>query len=281
VKSFIFREVVDTEALWRDYVFGKQTVFQLSERYGINERTVRRKLDKIRVPRIISSFKNVVVLLDTTYWGRNFGVVVFKDWRTKRVLWRKFVRYETLADYQEGFDWLESHNFKIEGVVCDGLRGMFQMLSLYRVQMCQYHQLRIVQRYLTRKPELSASIELLELVNLLTKTDKESFVGTFTEWCERWDAFLKERTHDKRTGKSRYVHKRLRSACLSLKRNMPYLWTWYEHIEIDIPNTNNSLEGMFTDLKTKLRNHPGLSKERRKKFIDEYFRETFKFFRRD
>jgi len=147
--------------------------------------------------------------------------------------------------------------------------------------MCQYHQLRIVQRYLTRKPELPASIELMELANLLSKIDKESFVGAFTEWCERWDAFLKERTHDKRTGKSRYVHKRLRSACLSIKRNMPYLWTWYDHIEINIPNTNNSLEGMFTDLKTKLRNHPGLSKERREKFIDEYFRETFKFFGRD
>jgi hypothetical protein len=89
--------------------------------------------------------------------------------------------------------------------------------------MCQYHQLRIVQRYLTRNPELTASIELLELANLLTKTDKESFIGTFTQWCERWDAFLKERTYDKRTGKSYYVHKRLRSACLSLKRNMPYL----------------------------------------------------------
>jgi hypothetical protein len=242
---------------------------------------VHRKLDSIRVPRIISSSKRVIILVDATYWGRNFGVVVFKDWYTKRVLWRKFIRYETIADYQEGVEWLESHNFKIEGVVCDGLRGMFPLLSRYRVQMCQYHQLRIVQRYLTRKPELPASIELLALANLLVKTDKESFVGAFTGWCERWNAFLKERTHDKRTGKSYYVHKRLRSASLSLKRNMPYLWTWYDHIEINIPNTNNSLEGMFTDLKTKLRNHPGLSKERRKKFIDEYFKATFKFFRRD
>jgi len=120
-KSFIIRKVIDSEALWRDYVFGKQTVFQLSKRYGISERTVHRKFDTIRVPRIISSLKHIVVLVDTTYWGRNFGVVVFKDWRTKRVLWRKFVRYETLADYQEGFWWLERHNFKIEGVVCDGL----------------------------------------------------------------------------------------------------------------------------------------------------------------
>jgi hypothetical protein len=219
--------------------------------------------------------------MDTTYWGRNFGVVAFKDCRTKRVLWRKFVRYETLMDYQEGILWLESRNFKIEGIVCDGLRGTFQLFSQYSVQMCQYHQLRIVQRYLTRNPELPASIELLAIANLLCHTDKESFIGSFEEWCERWDAFLKERTCDKQTGKSRYVHKRLRSAYLSLKRNMPYLWTWYDNIEVGIPNTNNALEGLFTDLKTKLRNHAGLSKERRKKFIDEYFRGTFKFFRRD
>ena len=141
--------------------------------------------------------------------------------------------------------------------------------------MCQYHRLRIVQRYLTRKPELPASIELLSIANMLTNTDKESFMGSFEQWCEHWCDFLKERTVDKRTGKSHYIHKRLRSAHLSLKRNMPYLWTWYDNIEIGIPNTNNALEGMFTDLKTKLRNHPGLSKERRKRFIDEYFRATF------
>ena len=141
------------------------------------------------------------------------------------------------------------------------MRGLFQQLAGYRVQMCQYHQLRIVQRYLTRKPELPASVELLSIASSLTNTDKESFTGSFHEWCERWDIFLKERTYDRRTGKSYYVHKRLRSAYLSIKRNMPYLWTWYDHPETGIPNTNNSLEGMFTDLKTKLRNHAGLSIE--------------------
>jgi hypothetical protein len=214
--------------------------------------------------------------MDTTYWGRNFGVVVIKDKRTKRILWRKFVRYETLADYQEGIEWLESHSYKIEGIVCDGLRGILQLLSGYRVQMCQYHQLRIVQRYLTRNPELPASVELLSIVSMLTNTDKESFIDAFEVWSEKWDVFLKERTRDSRTGKTHYIHKRLRSAYLSIKRNMPYLWTWYDHIEVGIPNTNNALEGVFTDLKTKLRNHPGLSKERRKRFIDEYFKETFK-----
>ena len=36
---------------------------------------------------------------------------------------------------------------------------------------------------------------------------------------------------------------------------MPYLWTWYDNIDIGIPNTNNAIEGMFSDLKNKLRNY--------------------------
>ena len=44
--------------------------------------------------------------MDTTYWGRKFGVVTLKDNKTKVVLWLKFVKYETLADYKEGVDWL-------------------------------------------------------------------------------------------------------------------------------------------------------------------------------
>ena len=34
-----------------------------------------------------------------------------------------------------------------------------------------------------------------------------------------------------------------------------------------MPNTNNKIEGMFTDLKKNLNNHSGLTKENRKRFI--------------
>jgi hypothetical protein len=86
----------------------------------------------LRSEKIISSEKQVVVLIDTTYWGRNFGVVVFKDSRTGRILWRKFIfRKKTIANYAEGVNWLVSHGFQIDGIVCDGLRGMFQIFSKY------------------------------------------------------------------------------------------------------------------------------------------------------
>jgi hypothetical protein len=264
LRTFTPHKSLDTFVLLEEYVFGKQTISQLSQRYLISPSTIRRKLDTVIVPAIIPSVKNVVVLIDTTYFGRNFGVVVFKDSRSKSVLWHKFVRYETIADYAEGVDYLVSQGFTIDGIVCDGVRGIFQLFSDYNVQMCQYHQLRIVQRYLTKSPELPASIELLAITNLLSKTDKESFVGAFSDWYERWNDFLNERKKDN-AGKSYYVHKKLRSAYLSLKRNMQYLWTWYDKTELEIPNTNNALEGMFADLKNKLRNHPGVIKRKKKK----------------
>ena len=76
--------------------------------------------------------------MDTVYRGRNFGVVVFKDWLSKRILWRKFVRYETLFDYIERIEWLEDHGFKVEGVVCDGLRGLFKAFDKYRVRCVNF-----------------------------------------------------------------------------------------------------------------------------------------------
>jgi len=270
-KQFYVCNRLNSNDLYRLYLHKKQTIEQLSEEFSVSISTIQRVLRKYHYNFCQNvENKKVIVLMDATYWGRNFGVIVFKDSRSKRILWRKFIsKKETLFDYQEGIEYLENNNFVIEGIVCDGLRGMFKMLSKYRVQLCIFHQYKIVERYLTKRPELPASQELLSIVKLLAHTDKESFIGFFEQWKNQWELFLNERKRN-RQGKSYFVHKRLRSACLSISRNMPYLWTWYDNLGIGIPNTNNGLEGQFTDLKSKLRNHNGLSKEHRKTFIDAY-----------
>ena len=60
-----------------------------------------------------------------------------------------------------------------------------------------------------------------------------------------------------------------------VKRNMPLLWTFYDHPETGLPNTNNALEGLFSDLKTKVRVHSGISREHREKLLDEYIRRHY------
>ena len=51
---------------------------------------------------------------------------------------------------------------------------------------------------------------------------------------------MKEKSYNDE-GKWRYVHDKTRSAYNSLKRNLPYLFT-YKNNNLDIPNTTNSIE---------------------------------------
>ena len=58
----------------------------------------------------VSKDKEVVIQMDTTYWGRNFGLMVIKDAYRNKILWRKYVKYETIADYVEGVCWLRERH---------------------------------------------------------------------------------------------------------------------------------------------------------------------------
>ena len=261
----------DKSQVITDYVEGKQTINQLATKYGVSSKTISRDLKGMRYVQKISKDKEVTIQMDTTYWGRDFGLMVIKDALRKKILWRKYVTHETIADYVEGVRWLKSKGFRIYGAVIDGMRGLAQALP-FPVQLCQFHQMLMVRRYLTQEPELDASRELLELVNNITNMDKESFFRAFGEWYDRNKDVVNERVHDRRIKRKTppYMRPRLRSAYLSIKRNMPLLWTFYDHPELGIPNTNNGLEGIFSDIKTKLRVHSGISREHRKKLIDEY-----------
>lgn len=210
--------------------------------------------------------------MDTTYWGRKFGVMLFKDNITKENLLKYYVQYETNLVYIQGIEELKKQGFTVLAIVCDGRKGLVQSFGSIPIQMCQFHQSAIIRRYLTKKPKLKASQELMEVVDFMTITDKESFVGALGLWFEKWESFLNERTTNPLTKKSAYTHKKLRSAYNSLKNNLPWLFTWYDNIELNIPNTTNAIDGHFSDLKNKLRNHNGLSLERKKKFINEFLK---------
>lgn len=271
-KQFLGGNRINSNTLWDEYSFGKQTYAQLANKYGCSVKTIQRRLDKIRVEQEVKLPRGVIVLMDTTYWGRGFGVMLFKDAISKENLLKYYVKSETNTKYIEGIEALKAQGFTILTIVCDGRKGLIQSFGAIPVQMCQFHQSAIIRRYLTKKPKLKAAQELLEVVDLMKQTDRESFEGALQLWFEKWESFLNERTLNPETKKSFYTHKRLRSAYRSLKHNLPWLFTWYDHYELKIPNTTNAIDGHFADLKNKLRNHNGLSLERKKKFIDGFLK---------
>lgn len=56
----------------------------------------------------------------------------------------------------------------------------------------------------------------------------------------------------------------------SLKFYLPYLWTFEHYSQFCIPNTNAAIESLNQRLKTLLRNHSGISRQRRIKLLEEY-----------
>tara|TARA_R110002126_G_C10390417_1_gene494997 strand:- start:240 stop:1082 length:843 start_codon:yes stop_codon:yes gene_type:complete len=271
-KQFSEGSRLNSTIIWEEYTKGKQTYKQLAKKYSCSQRTIQRKVDLYRVIVPEKHPRKVVVLMDTTYWGRNFGVMLFKDAYTKENLLKYYVKTETNSLYIQGVKELQSKGFEVLAIVCDGRKGLLQSFDNIPVQMCQFHQVAIIRRYITKNPKIPASIELKEFVALLKMTDKESFEGGLELWFTKWESFLNERTINLETGKSYFTHKRLRSAYRSLKTNSKWLFTWYDHYDLKIPNTTNAIDGHFSDLKNKLRNHNGLSKIRKIKFINEFFK---------
>jgi len=270
--QFTLKKDISIDELWKFYAEGKQTYNQLAAYYGCSKKTIQRKLDSYEIVIESKAPRAIVVLMDTTYWGRNFGVMLFKDGLSNENLLKYYVKTETNYLYKKGIEDLQQQGFTIQAIVCDGRKGLLKSFADIPVQMCQFHQVAIIRRYLTKNPKLPASIELKALTGLLTKIDKASFTNKLANWYLNWEDFLNERTTNPITQKSYYTHKRLRSAYRSLKTNLAFLFTCKDYKELNIPNTTNAIDGHFANLKNKMRNHNGMSLERKKKFIDGFLK---------
>ena len=186
----------------------------------------------------------------------------------KQNLYWKEITAENKAVYEEVRRYLEEAGFNILAIVLDAKHGIKEVFTDKVVQICQYHQQQIVGRYLTTRPKTEAGQELKLLVDLLTRIDEELFTEALKNWHEKWKGFLTERTY-KSDGKHWwYTHKRIRAAHRSLRKNLPYLFSYKRYPDLHIPNTNNSLEGYFSKLKKLLNNHNGLKRRRRYRLIE-------------
>lgn len=249
------------------YLHGKQTISQISALTGLSASTIKRRLSTIRPgwaqPAVCGEG---VVHLDATYFGRNTGVLLALESGTGRLLYMKHIAHEHTRDYEDAVEHIESNGYAIRGIVIDGMSKLFAIFSRYKVQMCQFHMVAIVRRKLTKNPQLEAGRELLDLAYRLKNTGKDAFTQEFKAWKKKWHTFLKEKTTNELTGRTVYTHQRLRSAMTSIATYLPFLFT-FEEVG-GMPNTNNMIEGTFTDMKKSLRNHPGIREENRKRMIN-------------
>ena len=271
-RQFRRGSILDPIEIWDAYQNGKQTIQELAEQYMVSASSIKRRLRFIEhvwyQPDLtgMSGF----IHLDATYWGHNWGTMLAIDDETGLPLYLAFIRNETTQDYRTAVDSIEAAGYWIRGIIIDGKQTLFKEFENYPIQMCQFHMMQIVKRYLTKNPKMNASKDLMALFECMYELDQEDFWNEYELWKKQYDTFLNKRTTHK-NGRTFYLHRRVRTLVNSIDFYRPYLFT-YQRPECDgMPNTNNKIEGTFTDLKKNLNNHSGMSIQNRTRFISGYF----------
>lgn len=257
---------------YRDYTQGKQTYRELQKQYHRSTPTLRKYFDRHHAATgIIPQFNQpLVIILDAFFWSRSRGVLVARA-EQKNLLWRE-IESEKLSHYAALLADLKAAGIQPAAFVIDGRRGVKDLiLKLFPttpLQLCQFHAVQTVTKYLTKKPKLEAGKQLRKLVLTLRVCSRTAFTRRLAKWQRRWSSFLGERTPDESCRGWHYTHKKLRSAYCSLTRNLPWLFTFRHHSRLQIPNTTNSCDGWFAHLKQRVKIHRGLRFDRRKKMAD-------------
>lgn len=250
------RKISETEQL---YMLNKQTIRELASYYGVSESTIKRILNGITKAWVQPGLSGTgFVNIDATYWGRNSGIILAIDNQSGKPLYLAFINHEKVSDYVDAIRLIESRGYVIKDIVLDGIQSLFREYAGYKLQMCQFHMKQIVKRYLTLKPRPKAARELKDLVDGITQQSGDDFRKQYADWKLRWKDTLNRKSVMKTTGRMFYTHKRLRTVSNSIEYYLPYLFTFEEAGCEGMPNTNNKIEGSFTDLKKNLNNHSSM-----------------------
>jgi hypothetical protein len=226
--------------------------------------------------------KKVNCIFDTTFFGRVFGVMVFRineldaviKYQKYKNIIHKFVTSETLVSYEYCLNQLDLICIAgYKSFTVDGRVGVIAILNRrypnIPIQMCIFHQVQIVLRYTTRNPKTECGIDLKELILTLKSTTKKEFISKLKTLQEIYKEFLSEYTINPLNNRKSYSHKSLRSALRSINSHIKNLFTFQEYPELNIQPTSNSCDGSFSQWKPKIKLHRGISLPRKKQIITE------------
>ena len=88
-RQFQSGQRIDNVCLWNDYLTEKRTISELSTLHKCSERTIRRRLSSVADSFTPIYPESATIILDTTYFSKTFGVMLFQDAASGRILHRR------------------------------------------------------------------------------------------------------------------------------------------------------------------------------------------------
>lgn len=180
---------------------------------------------------------------------------------------------EAILEDLEGLYPVVENNLP-EGIISDWKNSIVASIEAYfpdaAYQRCLSHLKRQSCRLLPLRSPYMATQELrrivLEILSIYDPSDFYDWTVKLNNWMERYRLFLKEKTIGVGTKKKWwYTHGNLRSAIRGLTQNHEYTFAYLKNPLL--PKTNNSLEGINSQIKTKLGIHRGMKFNQQVSFI--------------
>lgn len=230
-----------------------------------------------KAPQIaVKSKSNIHLLIDGTYLPNGLCLILYYDHDIRYVQLYRTSNQEKFREIHQDLKALKLLGVRIYSVTCDGHKSILKAIAKAYpdaiIQRCVVHVKRQCRTYLSRKPKLQASKELLIISNQLTavktQLDCSYWLLSLHNWYQLHRDILLEESVNEQSGDYWKTHDGLHRAYTLLSQSIPNLFHYLNDPEI--PATTNRLESFFKHLKEKLLLHSGLRLEAKRNFIKWY-----------
>ena len=217
-----------------------------------------------------------VLAIDGKWLHRNGAVMIYRDITNRENIFWSFhssESYPALCTDLGTLSGLLSSRLP-SGVISDWKGSIRAGVATYfgdiPHQRCLTHVSREAKRFLPKRSSFRAVLVLREISKQLPyiKTEREmiSWKADLIRWEMAYGHLLKERSTNPETGKKWwYTHGDLRRAWHLLTNDW---YPFFVHLNYPLfPNTNNSLEGVNSQLKNKLNDHRGMKTAQQVSFL--------------
>jgi len=266
------------EFIWfKEWLCEGYTVSQLSRISKKSERKIRLIIDDwlSHSPRL--SYDNLArskyLVFDGSFiWKRKTSTVILLDAETNKLVYGlydfKENSFRALLDLFQG---LKMAGVSPRSCTVDGLPAVIRALVCVWpdiiIQRCLFHIQRQGLQWCRSYPKTTEAKKLrllfLAMMNIGTFAERDNFLLSVKEWEEHYGCKIKERLE---RGKVFSDLKRARSMLLNA---LPNAFHYLQ--DARIVKTTNLAEGYFSFMKTRYRDHRGLSSRKRKAFFNWFF----------
>ncbi len=228
-------------------------------------------------PRLTTTSDPWVLGIDGKWLRRQGVVMIYRDITHKENLFWSYSSsesYEALFTDLDRLTGLLSPHHLPSGVISDWKGAIVTAVSNFLPhvphQRCLAHVVREARRLLPKNsPFLPTRILrriAKQLTRIKTKDDKRIWLANLIEWEKLFGFRLKERTVNPETGKKWwYTHGNLRRAWRLLTDDW---YPFFVHLDHSlIPSSNNSLEGVNSQVKKRLGSHRGMKTQEQVSFL--------------